>query len=90
MKAFRQAGTALEKVPPSGARDMTAAFNRDRSLIDDAANGRTAAAVRAMVLESELRTSPERRAERFVGDWRKLSRAGSALIRCRRGGCPEG
>jgi hypothetical protein len=53
---------------------MTAAFNRDPSLIDDAAKGRTTAAIRAMVLEGELRTSPERRAERFIGEWRKLSR----------------
>jgi hypothetical protein len=53
---------------------MTSAFNREPSLIDDAAKGRTTAAIRAMVLESELRTTPERRAERFVGDWRKLSR----------------
>jgi hypothetical protein len=43
-------------------------------LIDDAAKGRTAAAVRAMALESELRSNPERRAERFIGEWQKLSR----------------
>jgi Ti-type conjugative transfer relaxase TraA len=74
MEAFRKAGMALDEVRPHGYGDMTAAFNRDGGLIDDAAKGRTAAAIRAMVLESELRTSPERRAERFVGDWRKLSR----------------
>lgn len=73
-EAFRKARIALDEVRPHGYGDMTAAFNRDRSLIEDAAQGRTAAAIRAMVLESELRTGPERRAERFVGEWRKLSR----------------
>jgi Ti-type conjugative transfer relaxase TraA len=72
--ALRRAGTALDEVRPHGWRDITAAMNREPSLIDDAAKGRTAATIRAMVLESELRTSPEWRAERFVGDWRKLSR----------------
>jgi hypothetical protein len=64
----------LDEVRPHGWRDITAALNREPNLIDDAAKGRTAATIRAMVLESELRTSPERRAERFVGEWRKLSR----------------
>jgi Ti-type conjugative transfer relaxase TraA len=74
LAAYHRAGTDLDQVRPSGARDMTTAFNRDRGLIDEAAKGRTAAAIRAMVLEGELRTSPEQRAERFVGEWRKLSR----------------
>jgi hypothetical protein len=73
-EALRRAGTALNEIRPHGWRDIANVFNRERSLMDDAAQGRTAAAVRALVLESELRTSPERRAERFVGDWRKLSR----------------
>jgi Ti-type conjugative transfer relaxase TraA len=73
-EALRMAGIALDEIRPHGWRDITTAFNRDPSLIDDAAKGRTAAAIRAMVLESELRMDPERRAERFVGDWRKLSR----------------
>jgi Ti-type conjugative transfer relaxase TraA len=73
-EALRKAGTALDNVRPHGWRDITVAMNRAPGLIDDAAKGRTAATIRAMVLESELRASPERRAERFVGEWRKLSR----------------
>lgn len=73
-EALRRAGITLKELRPHGWQDLAAAFNRDLSLIDDAAKGRTGAAIRAMVLESELRTSPQRRAERFVGDWRKLSR----------------
>jgi Ti-type conjugative transfer relaxase TraA len=73
-EALRKAGTALNEVRPHGWRDITAAMNREPSLIDDAAKGRTAATIRAMVLESELRSSPERRTERFVVEWRKLAR----------------
>jgi hypothetical protein len=48
-------------------------------LIDEAAQGRTSTAIRALVLEAELRTSPERRADRFVEDWQKLARAHRSL-----------
>jgi hypothetical protein len=72
-EALRRAGNALNEIRPHGWRDIAMAFNRERSLMEDAAQGRTAA-VRAMVLESELRMSPEKRAERFMGDWRKLAR----------------
>jgi Ti-type conjugative transfer relaxase TraA len=72
--ALRKAGTALDEVRPHGWRDITAAMNREPGLINDAAKGRTASTIRAMMLESEVRMSPERRAERFVAEWRKLSR----------------
>jgi hypothetical protein len=74
LAAYHRAGSDLDKVRPSGMRDLTAAFNRDRGLIEEAAKGRTATAIRAMVLEGELRTNPGRRADRFVGEWRKLAR----------------
>ncbi|MFN3727349.1 MAG: Ti-type conjugative transfer relaxase TraA [Allosphingosinicella sp.] len=74
LAAYHRAGADLDRARPFGARDMTAAFNRDGGLIEEAAKGRTQAAIRAMVVEGELRTDPERRAERFVGEWRKLSR----------------
>lgn len=32
-----------------------------------------------MLLEAELRTSPERRADRFVDDWQKLAKAHRTL-----------
>lgn len=74
MEAFHKAGAGLDQVRPEGWRDMAAAYHRDPSIIDEAARGRTANAVRQMVLETEMRTNPERRAERFMADWRKLSR----------------
>src|SRR3546814_16634112 len=52
---------------------MRSAFNRDNSLIDAAAKGCTVNAIRAMMLESEVRTNPAMRDDRFVEDWRKLA-----------------
>lgn len=73
METLRNAGRALDSVRPHGWRDLAKAFNRHISLIAMAANGRTGTAIRAMMLEGELRTNPERRAERFIGEWRKLA-----------------
>lgn len=77
--AFEKAREALDAVRPDAARDLRAAFARDEGLIDEAAQGRTNAAIRAMALETEVRTSPERRADRFVEDWQKLARAHQTL-----------
>ena len=77
--AFDKARDALEAVRPDAARDLRAAFARNAGLIEDAAKGRTSAAIRAMALEAELRMSPERRADRFVEDWQKLARAHRSL-----------
>src|SRR3546814_6394481 len=52
---------------------MRSAFNRNNRLIDAAAKGFTVNAIRAMMLESEVRTNPAMRADRFVEDWRKLA-----------------
>lgn len=68
--AFAQAGRELEAIRPEAAHDLSSAFNADRGLIDQAANGRTAAAIRAMTLESELRIDGARRADQFVTAWR--------------------
>ena len=77
--AFDSAGAALNTVRPDGARDLRSAFARDRGLIDEAANGRTTAAIRAMMLESEVRADPTLRADRFVEDWQKLGGQRQAL-----------
>ncbi|WP_232845095.1 hypothetical protein [Paracoccus onubensis] len=44
-------------------------------LTREAATGQVRRAVRALQLETELRTSPERRADRFVSRWQALDRA---------------
>jgi hypothetical protein len=77
--AFDAAGTALNSARPDSARDLRNAFARDGGLIDEAANGRTATAIRAMMLESEVRNDPALRADRFVEDWQKLRGQRQAL-----------
>lgn len=72
--AFDKARETLDAARPDASRDLRAAFARDPGLISEAMQGRTTAAIRAMVLEAELRASPERRADRFVEDWQKLAR----------------
>jgi Ti-type conjugative transfer relaxase TraA len=77
--AFDAAGTALNTIRSDSARDLRSAFARDRGLIDEAAGGRTTAAIRAMMLESEVRNDPALRADRFVEDWQKLRGQRQAL-----------
>ncbi|WP_046349419.1 Ti-type conjugative transfer relaxase TraA [Sphingomonas changbaiensis] len=72
--ALNKAAEALNALRPEAARDLRNAFVANRPLIDDAAKGRTAAAIRAMQLEAELRTNPECRADRFVQQWQELHR----------------
>ncbi len=73
--AFDKARQALDAVRPEASRDLRAAFSREPGLVSEAARGRTSAAIRAMAVEAELRASPERRADRFVEDWRKFAAA---------------
>ncbi|WP_448662835.1 Ti-type conjugative transfer relaxase TraA [Sphingomonas sp. CJ20] len=67
-----QAAQALDAVQPNSARDLDAAFAREPGLVGEAANGRTAGAIRQMQLEAEVRTNPELRADRFVQRWQQL------------------
>jgi Ti-type conjugative transfer relaxase TraA len=79
--ASRRAFDGLRKF---GWQDAEAAYNKDNSLAHDAAKGNTARAIRALYLETELRTDPQLRADRFVESWQKLSRASRAPLRKRR------
>lgn len=67
-----QAARALDAVQQNGAHDLDAAFAREPGLVSEAANGRSTNAIRQMQLETELRTSPELRADRFVQAWQQL------------------
>ncbi|MCC2976648.1 Ti-type conjugative transfer relaxase TraA [Sphingomonas sp. PL-96] len=71
--AYDKARERLNTLRPNAARDLRDAFVRNVGLLAEAAEGRTANAIRAMALEAELRVSPERRADRFVEDWQKLA-----------------
>jgi Ti-type conjugative transfer relaxase TraA len=72
VKELQEARKAFEDVRPYGSHDAEAAYKKNPGLASEAATGRTARAIRALQLETELRTDPSRRADRFVERWQKL------------------
>jgi hypothetical protein len=77
LKASR---AGLEEIQPNAVRDLETAFANEPHLIQEAANGRTQAALRAMQLESEMRANPELRADVFVQRWQALERQRRSLL----------
>jgi hypothetical protein len=75
------AGKALDALRPNATRDLRRALEKSPELIDEAAKGRTPAAIRAMQLETEIRIESGRRADRFVSEWQQQSRRFHALER---------
>ena len=79
VREFNEARKAFEKVRPFGSHDAEAAYTKNPELAAEAATGRTARAIRALQLETEIRsglgTDPHRRADRFVERWQKLDQA---------------
>ncbi|HWL04181.1 MAG TPA: Ti-type conjugative transfer relaxase TraA [Xanthobacteraceae bacterium] len=63
---------AFDEVRPHGWQDAEAAYAKDGELASEAGSGRINRAVRALQLETEIRTDPHRRADRFVERWQKL------------------
>lgn len=74
---------ALNAIQPKGALDLESAFAADLHLIREAADGRTQATVRAMQLETEMRSDPQLRADVFVRRWQALDRQRRLLLRDR-------
>ena len=72
VKELQEARKAFEDVRPYGSHDAEAAYKKNPELAPEAATGRPARAIRALQLETELRTDPSRRADRFVERWQKL------------------
>jgi hypothetical protein len=72
---LQEARKVFEDVRPHGSHDAEAAYKKDPELAQEAATGRVNRAIRALQLETELRTDPQIRADRFVERWRSLSRA---------------
>ena len=72
---------ALNARAPDGALHLESAFVADRPLIEEAANGRTQNAIRAMQLEAEMAKNPTLRADRFVQRWQALDRQRRQLLR---------
>jgi hypothetical protein len=75
VKELQESRAAFEEVRPHGSHDAEAAYKKNPELAQEAATGRVNRAIRALQLETEIRTGPARRADRFVDDWRKLTRA---------------
>jgi len=67
---------AFDAVRPYGWQDAEAAYAKDESLAHEAGSGKVNRAIRALQLETEIRTGPERRADRFVERFRELRQTG--------------
>jgi len=72
---LQEARKVFEEVRPYGSHDAEAAYKKNPELAQEAATGRVNRAIRALQLETELRTDPQRRADRFVERWRELGRS---------------
>jgi Ti-type conjugative transfer relaxase TraA len=72
VEELQEARKVFEDVRPYGSHDAEAAYKKNPELAQEAATGRVNRAVRALQLETELRTDPQRRADRFVERWREL------------------
>ncbi|MFO1098698.1 MAG: Ti-type conjugative transfer relaxase TraA [Xanthobacteraceae bacterium] len=72
VEELQEARKVFEEVRPYGSHDAEAAYKKKPELASEAATGRVARTVRALQLETELRTDPVRRADRFVERWREL------------------
>jgi hypothetical protein len=72
VKELQEARKVFEEVRPYGSHDAEAAYKKKPELVREAAGGQVNRAIRALQLETELRTDPSRRADRFVQRWQKL------------------
>ena len=81
VRTLNRARDAFEALRPDGWRDAEAAYVKDPALARDAAKGKLSRAIRALQLETELRTNPRARADRFVERLQTLDRRSSAQYR---------
>jgi Ti-type conjugative transfer relaxase TraA len=72
VKELQKARQVFEEVRPYGSHDAEAAYKKNPELAREAAGGQVNRAIRALQFETELRTDPSRRADRFVERWQKL------------------
>ncbi|HEY0597239.1 Ti-type conjugative transfer relaxase TraA [Sphingopyxis sp.] len=76
-----KAREAMGKVDSHAAKDMESAYRRNPALATEAAGGRSQRAIQAMRLEAEIRSDPDKRADRFVEGWRQLGQHREELRR---------
>ncbi|OWJ76671.1 Ti-type conjugative transfer relaxase TraA [Haematobacter missouriensis] len=75
VQELHDARKVFEDVRPYGSHDAESAYKKNPELATEAATGRTARAIRALQLETEIRTDPQRSADRFVERWQRLDQA---------------
>jgi len=75
VQELHDARKVFEDVRPHGSHDAEAAYKKNPELATEAASGRVNRAIRALQLETEIRTDPQRRGDRFVERWQKLDQA---------------
>ena len=80
-RELNSARDAFEEVRPHGWRDAEAAYKKNPELAREAGSGQVRRAVQALQLETELRTDPLRRADRFVARWQELKKTGERQYR---------
>jgi Ti-type conjugative transfer relaxase TraA len=71
-KELTEARKAFDGVRLHGWQDAEAAYAKDGDLAREAGSGQVNRAIRALQLETEIRSDPSRRADRFVERWQKL------------------
>jgi len=76
-----RAREAMDRTGKHAAKDMEQAYSRAPGLVSEASGGRVRQAMRAMQLETEIRTDPDKRADRFVEGWRQLGQHREELQR---------
>jgi AAA domain len=81
VKELQEARKVFEEVRPYGSHDAEAAYKKNPELALEAASGNSARAVRALQLETELRTNPSRCADRFVERWQRLDQTSQRQYR---------
>lgn len=74
VRELQEARQRFEEVRPYGSHDAEAAYKKNPELATEAASGNTRRAIRALQLETELRTDPGLCADRFVERWQNLQR----------------
>ncbi|MFK7869958.1 MAG: Ti-type conjugative transfer relaxase TraA [Roseobacter sp.] len=72
LRDLAESRASFEEVRPDGWRDAEAAYAKDPTLAREAGSGQANRVIRALQLETQLRTAPERRAAEFVERWQKL------------------
>ncbi len=80
-EALDKARAGLDAIRPYAAADLASAFKQSPELVQEAAGGRTQAAMQAMQLEAEIRSDPFQRADRFVEGWQQMKQHREELQR---------